>query len=210
VRLEPHQLAPVAVRPTAWGAVLAEARLLVSLAPRWRWPVLAAALVAAVPGPAGRLPAAIFLLLAAMLVAEVASRERAAGTRALVPVQPAVPRSAVLWKLGAVGLVLAALGLPGLVGALVDGGATAGLCWLVGLGFVATFAVGAGALSGGGRLFIGLFTALWYAALNGGGGPFDFSGRFAATAQPGVALGYLGFGVALVALAWLGERRAVL
>lgn len=160
-------LAPVAVAPGATGAVLAEARLIWESAGRSKWVLLVAAIVAAVV-PAAALPivGSLFLLLLVPLVSETACREDLAGARPLVLSQPAVPSSLILWKFAALALVLLVLGLPLTVRGLVAGGLQ-GVAVPLGLLFVAAFAVGAGSLSRGGKLFSGIYLVLWYMALNG-------------------------------------------
>ncbi|HRC85282.1 MAG TPA: ABC transporter permease subunit, partial [Thermoanaerobaculia bacterium] len=199
-------LAPISTSPSSARAVAAEARLIWLEARLQRWPLAGTALAAALPGSAGQLPAAIFLLLLGVVLSEVAARESLAGTSPLIHSQPAVPRSKLAWKLGASLLVSLLLGLPGELAALL-GGAAGGLAWLLGLGFVATLAVATGSLSRGGRLFLGLYTALWYLALNGKGGPFDFSGRFGTESRLGVAASFLAGAMLLMLLAQALEHR---
>ncbi len=204
-----RSLPPVATRP-GWGrALVAEALLLRAESPRLFWLVAAAALAAGIPGVAGKVPSAIFLLLLAPLIAEAASRERAAGAEALVFSQPSVPRSRTLWKAAAVAAFVLVLGLPGLVGAALTSPAAA-LGWLLGLLFVATAAAGLASLSRGGKLFLGLYTALWYVALNGA--PFaDFVGRLGPQPSLATPAVFASLGLGLVALAALVEsRRAAL
>lgn len=197
-------LPPVLCHPSAARAVLAEARLLGSSAGVLRFLLPPAALAAAIPGPAGLAGAAALLLLLAPAVAEVAAREKLAGTWPLILGQPGVPRSTVLWKLGAVLVFLLALGLPRFLTSLAHPQLALG--WLCGLVFVGGFAVAAGALSGGGKLFSGLYVALWYVALNGA--PFA---DFAAALSPAPALAtaaiYAAIGLACAGLAWALEKR---
>ncbi|HEX4951923.1 MAG TPA: hypothetical protein VF017_00805 [Thermoanaerobaculia bacterium] len=195
----------VTTRPGWARALAAETLLLRAESPRLFWPVAAAAFAAAIPGAAGRVPSAIFLLLLAPLIAEAASRERSAGAEALVFSQPSVPRSRALWKAASVAVFVLVLGLPGLIGAALGSPASA-LGWLLGLSFVATAAVGLGSLSRGGKLFLGLYTALWYLALNAA--PFaDFVGRLGPEPSLATPAAFALLGLGLVALAALVEGR---
>lgn len=160
-------LAPVVARPSAWTAVLAETRLLWETGGRAKWLVLPAVLATAlVPGDAARLGGAALLLLLIPLISEVACREDLAGARPLVYSQPGVPASAVLWKFAAVALFLLVLSLPITLRGVVAGDVRA-VAVPMGMLFLAAFAVGAAALTGGGKLFSGVVLLLWYVALNG-------------------------------------------
>jgi hypothetical protein len=191
-------------RTTAPGfarSVLAEALLVWATASWLKWLLLATAVGAAVaPAPVGSGFLAAFLLLLAPVIAECAARERLAGTAATVFAQPGVPRSVVLWKLGAVGGFVALLAAPALLRAFL-GGLAPGLALLLGLVFVATAAVGLGSLSRGGKLFLGAFTALWYMAVQKGS-PVDFTGAFGGVHLARSAVfAAIGCGLALAAAA---------
>lgn len=188
--------------PSAARSVLAEARLTWDAASLLKWPLLAAALVPPfLPAAAFPFGAAAFLLLLAPAIAEVACREDLAGTRALVFSQPGVPLSPVLWKAGALLAFVLALGVPCLGAAAVRG---RGVGLLAGLLFTAGAAAGLGALSRGGKLFLALYTALWYFAVNRL--PFaDFTGLFVEPSAPRAAF-YLSVGVLSVSAAWTVER----
>lgn len=201
-----HALPPVALRPTAWRAILAEVRLLfLGAAPVVRWALPPAALLAAAPAGAGLAGTAALLFLLAPLLAEVAARESLSGTTALVFSQPAVPLSPVLWKTAAAGAAVLALGMPRLLlTAVIDPGRA--LAFLLGLVATAAFAVGAGSLTGGGKLFSGVYVALWYVAVNGAP-ELDFSGAFAREPRPQVAAIFLLAAAVLLAAAFAVERR---
>ena len=147
--------------------------------------MLAASAVAlVVPGSGVAVPIAIFLLLLAPVVAESAARESLYGTGATVFAQPGVPRSAVGWKVAAVGAFVFAAGAPILLRSL-GRGPSHGLAMLLGLVFTAAAAAGLGWLTGGGKLFLGAYTALWYVAIQRDS-PLDFTGAFAK--QPDLVL----------------------
>jgi len=191
-------------RPGFLRSVRAEVLLLWQTAGWLRFLLPPAAIAAALPGPAGQAGAAALLLLLAPAIAELAAREKLAGTLPLLLGQPGTPRSLVAFKLAAGFAFVLALGLPRLLSSLPHPGLALG--WLCGLFFLAAFAVAAGALTGGGKLFTGLYVALWYTALNGA--PFA---DFAAALSPAPALAtsaiFAGIGLAVVAIAAAAERR---
>jgi hypothetical protein len=192
--------------PSAVRSVLAEARLTWDAASLLKWPLLAAALVPPfLPAAAFPFGAAALFLLLALAIAEVPSREELAGTRALVFSQPGVPLSPVLWKTGAILAFVLAFGLPCAVRATA-GSPGAGAAFLAGLLFTAGLASGFGALSAGGKLFLGVYTALWYFAVNRL--PIsDFTGLFSEPAALRSAA-FLLAGAAAVGLAYAREASA--
>jgi hypothetical protein len=204
VSFRPHRGAPTFVR-----AVFAEGVLLWQSASWIKWPMAAAALVSLfVPGSGATAPMAIFLLLLAPVIGEAAAREQLAGTGATVFAQPGLPRSRVLWKLAAIAGFVALAGAPVLLRSLVRG-ADFGLAMLLGLAFTATAAAGFGWLTGGGKLFLGVYTALWYVAIQRDS-PLDFVGAFGARPQLAVCAAFAAAGVASVVLAAAVEKaRAV-
>jgi hypothetical protein len=104
-------------------------------------------------------------------------------------------------------LFVLVLGLPALLRAFATSPAH-GVAFVTGLLFVAGFAVGAGSLSRGGKLFSGVYTALWYMVVAGhGAGPLDFCGAFGGGLGAGSRLAFLAIGAAAVALAAAMEQR---
>lgn len=200
------KLAPVTPRPSAFLAIAADAVLLWKTGSILRWAVVILVILAAVlPAAAAPMVGAGFLLLLAPLISEASCRESLAGAEALVFSQPGVPRSGVLWKLGSVGLFVVVVSLPFLLRALLTSPAQ-GFAALSGLLFVAALAVSFGSLSGGGKLFVGLYLALWYAALNRV--PYlDFCGLFGGDLGLPVRAAYLGAGAVFIALAMAVEAR---
>lgn len=196
-------LPPAVLAPSFGRSVLGEMRLLWASAGWLKWPLLAAALAAAVPAKPPRPAVAAFLLLLAPVLSEAAAREKLAGTVALVFSQPGIPRSRLAWKLAAALGFVFVLGLPGLASLALTSPSRAA-AYLAGLAFVAVFATAAGALTGGGKLFTGLYVALWYAAVNGGPA-VDWSGAFAPelTAAPYAFAAAAGV---LLVCAWVVER----
>jgi len=195
-------LSPVTVRPSARAAILAEARLVWESASIVKWPLAVAAMLAGLTP--GNFSQAAFLMLLVPVISEAAAREKLAGTGALVFSQPAVPRSPVLWKTAAVGLVVLALGAPLAVrGFLVS--PARGLACVGGLGAIAAISVGMGSLTSGGKLFTGLYLVVWYMGLSNLA-PADFTSALSARPEPVYAFLYIGVAAALVGAALLRER----
>ncbi|HEY3349219.1 MAG TPA: hypothetical protein VGM13_05540 [Thermoanaerobaculia bacterium] len=156
----------VAPAPSASRSVLADARLTWDSGGWVKWPLLVLALGSPfVPGAAFPWAAAALLLVLALAVSEVSAREDLAGTRGLVFAQPGVPASPALWKAGSVLVFTLAFGLPCAARAAA-GGPGAAAAFLSGLVFTAGIAAGFGSLTGGGKLFLGVYTAVWYFAVN--------------------------------------------
>lgn len=199
---------PVALDPSAARAVLAEARLSWDAGSLLKWPLLAAALAAPfLPAAAFPFGAAGMLLLLGVAISEIAARESLAGTRGLVFAQPGVPASPVLWKAGAILVVVLAFGLPCAARAFAES-AAAGAAFLSGLLFTAGLAAGFGSLSGGGKLFLGVYTGVWYFAVNRL--PVaDFTGLFSEPSAPKTAA-FLVAGAAAVGAACAAERLRAL
>ena len=199
-------LASGLAKPGMGAALLAETRLIWNSAPILRWALLAASVIGAVlPGEAASWAAAAFLLLLVPVISEAGAREALAGTDALVFPQPSLPRSPTLWKAGSLALFLLANSAPLLVRATFSSAAQL-VALVTGLLFVAAFATGAAILTGGGKLFSGLYLTLLYAAANRISAA-DFCGSFGGGLGPGVRCGYLLVGAAFVGLAMLVERR---
>ena len=197
---------PVALDPSAFRSVFADARLTWDSAAWVKWPLFVLALGAPfVPGAAFPWAAAALLLVLALAVSEVSAREDLAGTRGLVFAQPGVPASPALWKAGSVLAFVLAFGLPSAARAAFEGPA-AGAAFLAGLVFTAGTAAGFGSLTGGGKLFLGGYTAVWYFAVNRL--PIaDFTGLFVEPSAAKAAAFFL-VGIAAVGGAFAAERRA--
>jgi hypothetical protein len=116
-----------------------------------------------------------------------------------------VPASAVLWKAGAALVFALAFGLPCAARAAAQDPA-AGAAFLAGLVFTAGIAAGFGSLTGGGKLFLGVYTAVWYFAVNRL--PLaDFTGLFAEPSALKTGA-FLLAGAAAVGAAVAAESRA--
>lgn len=194
-----------AARPGSRLAIAAEALLVARSA---RLP-LALAFVASLVGSllapaAAQVAAAIALLALAVALAEVGARERIAGTLELVRPLPAIPAVVSLWKGGAAfAVVLLAIAPLALRAAFASPAAL--LAALLGLLFLATFAVGAARLSGSGRLLLGSYLPLGYAA-SSGLSPADFTGLVTGSSSLVRSALFAASGVALAALADVVER----
>ena len=190
-------LTPVSPRPAAGAAVLAEARLIWESASWIKWPLAVSAMLAGLLP--GNLAQGAFLLLLVPVVSEAAARERLAGTGALVFSQPSVPRSPALWKFAAVALLVLALGAPLVVKSLLVSPAR-GLACAGGLIALAAISVGMGSLSGGGKLFTGIYLAVWYMGLSNLAAA-DFTSALSARPEPVYCLIYICVGAALLGAA---------
>jgi hypothetical protein len=195
-------LTPVTVRPTLAAAIFAEARLIWESASLVKWPLAISAILAGLLP--GNFAQGVFLVLLVPVISEVAAREKLAGTSALVFSQPGVPRSAVLWKTAATALVVLALGAPLSVKCLLVSPAR-GLACFGGLLAVAAISVAMGSLTAGGKLFTGLYLAVWYMGLSGVA-PADFTSALSAKPEPVYCLLYIGVAAALVTTALARER----
>jgi hypothetical protein len=195
-------LTPVSARPSASGAIAAEARLIWEGASWVKWPLAVSAILAGLLP--GNLAQGIFLLLLVPVVSEVAAREDLAGTRALVFSQPSVPRSPVLWKTAALAVFVLMMGAP-MAARDFFASPLRGLACVAGLLAIAGAAAGLGALSSGGKLFTGLYVVVWYMGMSSA--PFaDFTASLSDKAEPVYGAVYLGVAAAIV-LAALGRER---
>lgn len=195
-------LTPIAPRPSVRAAVLAEARLVWESASWIKWPLAVAAMLAGLLP--GNLAQGLFLLLLAPVISEAAARERLAGCGALVFSQPGVPKSPALWKAAAVALVVLLLGAPLCVRSLMVSPAR-GLACVGGLLALAAISVGMGSLSGGGKLFTGVYLAVWYMGLSNLAAA-DFTSALSAKPVPAYCVIYICAGAALLAAA-VGRER---
>jgi hypothetical protein len=174
-----------------------------------KWPMaLVAAVSLFVPGDGSAAPMAVFLLLLAPVIGEAAAREALSGTGPTVFAQPGVPRSTVVWKTVAVAGFVALVGAPVVLRSVVRGG-DHGMGMLRGLAFAATAAAGFGWLTGGGKLFLAAYTALWYMAIQHDS-PVDFTGAFRARPDLALCAGFAAAGIASVVVAALVEKGRAL
>ena len=141
--------------------------------------------------------------LCAIALADVACREKRAGTTALVYATPGLRVRFVWWKLASAALVaFAFLAVPlGRAMALRPASAPA---LLVGVFFVAAGATSLGIMSANPKTFIVAFLTFWYVVLSDKGlsPALDFAG-WAGKATPAITATYGAIAVALLALAQL-------
>ena len=196
----------MSVRPSAWAAVLADAKLAWSGANWLRWPLVALSLAGAfAPTPAAGFLGVGFLLVLGLVISEAPARESLAGAGPLVFSQPSVPASPTLWKFASLAVFSFVLGAPLVVRSLTFGPAR-GVAFVTGLIALAGFAAALGLLSGGGKLFSVLLLALFYGLLNGAP-VLDLCGVMGGALSPLARLSYLGAAVFFVALSVARERR---
>jgi len=195
-------LTPVAPRPSAVAAILAEARLIWESASWVRWPLAVAAILAGLLP--GNFAQGVFLLLLAPVISETAAREALAGTRALVYSQPGVPRSPVLWKTAALGIFVLMMGAP-MAARDFFVSPLRGLACLAGLAAIAGAAAALGSLSSGGKLFTGLYVVVWYMGMSNATFA-DFTASLSAKPELVYSAVYLGIAALLLAAA-LGRER---
>ena len=83
-----------------------------------------------------------------------------------------------------------------------------GIAFFLGLLFIAVFSVAAATLSRGGKLFSGLYTALWYVSFSSREVDFfDYSGAFARQLNLAVPTIYFLAAVSLLGIALLVQER---
>jgi hypothetical protein len=180
------------------GAVLADARISISSAPLAAIAFIGIT-IATLAG--GHDVIAIAIAPAAIFIADIASRERRAGTTALVYAAPYLRERFVFWKLGtsvvvttlllAAPLVHTAITRPGSLLALV-----------VGIAFLSAAATSLGIISSNPKTFVVLFLSYWYIVINDKGQTpyFDFAGLYK-TPPAWVTLVYAALTIALIAAA---------
>ena len=177
-------------------AAIADAQLTVVATPL----IVVAAIVFAVI-PTAAMPFAF--AAAAILIADVASRERRAGTETLVWAAPRIREHFVAWKMAS--SVLVAL----LILAIPIARSSASLPLLAGLFFVCAAVTTLGTVSGNPKTFIVLFLSFWYLCVNDKGATpaLDFAGFFGV--HPAVSAAYAIAAAAALALtsAFAAARR---
>ena len=143
----------------------------------------------------------------AILIADIACREKRAGTTALIYAAPSLRTKFVLWKfLSTLFVATLVVGLP--VGRAIALQPSAALPILAGLAFTCAAATALGILSANPKTFIVLFLTFWYVATQdkGASPELDFAGWFG-TATPAVIAAYVLIGVAFLTLAQLFHAR---
>lgn len=139
----------------------------------------------------------------AIALADIACREKRAGTTALVYATPGLRTRFVLWKFAASLLVaLAFLGIP--IARAIALRPSSALPLLVSIVFLSAASTALGILSSNSKTFIVAFLTFWYIALSdkGASPALDFAGWFGKT-TPAVSLAYAAVAVAFLTLAQL-------
>ena len=141
---------------------------------------------------------------------DLGGREQRYQTVSLIFIspRPVVRPALATWVVGI--LVAIAAGLPVGVRLAVSWDFAGLAAWSSGALFIPAFALAAGTWTGGGKLFEGLYTFLWYA------GPlqhvplFDFAGSTAESVATGAWVGYGVAAAVLFGTALLGRRRLMM
>src|SRR6185503_4705361 len=139
----------------------------------------------------------------AIAIADVASREKRAGTTALVFAAPLLRTRFVAWKFAsALLLALAFLAIP--LARAIALRPSAALPLLTGVVFVCAAATTLGVVSSNPKTFLVAFLSFWYIATQDKGATpsIDFAGWYG-TATPAVIATYAALAIALLALAHL-------
>ena len=166
--------------------------------------------ICAVVAPAQALHESVLPLIfvgIVIAVADIATRDAAAGTTALLYSMPAVRPTYVPAKfLTAMSTAMVFLLFP--LGRLLLSDPAAALSLLIGGAFVAATAVSLGTLTGSPKTFTGLFLLFLYLVMSSKTSPgFDFAG-WNASATGGTRIGYLLATTILVAAAMVKQRLA--
>jgi len=179
------------------GAALTDAMMTFAITP-FAGIALIGIAIAALANPKS-LP--ITFAIAAIFIADIASRDRRAGTTALISASPRLRENIVPWKFASSSIVAAML----LVVPLVRNPISV----IIGILFIAAAATSLGVISGNPKTFIVLFLTFWYVVVNDHGKTksLDFAGFYAAPAM-GVTAMYVGIAmVFLVAAAVVRRTR---
>lgn len=113
----------------------------------------------------------ITFTIAALFIADIASRDRRAGTTALISASPRLRENLVLWKLASSSIVATILLIVPIVRNPIA---------IIGILFIAAAATSLGVISGNPKTFIVLFLTFWYLVVNDGGKTksLDFAGFY--------------------------------
>jgi hypothetical protein len=139
----------------------------------------------------------------AIALADIACREKRAGTTALVYATPGLRTGFVAWKFASTLLVaIAFLGIPIARGIALR--PTAAVPLLVSIVFLSAASTALGILSSNPKTFIVAFLTFWYIALSdkGTSPSLDFAGWFGKT-TPTVSVAYAAIAIAFLTLAQL-------
>ena len=143
----------------------------------------------------------------AIAIADVACREKRAGTMALVFATPALRTRFVLWKfLSTLMVATVMIGIP--LARAIAARPSAALPLLVGFAFTCAAATALGIVSSNPKTFLVVFLTFWYVTTQdkGASPSLDFAGWFG-TVTPVVIAAYAGLGLAFLAAAQLFHAR---
>jgi hypothetical protein len=152
------------------------------------------------------LPIRIAFAIVAVFIADVASRDRRAGTTGLIYAAPRLRERFVTWKLSSAAIVaLLLLIAPVLHTAIAQRARLLPL--IIGILFIAAAATSLGVISGNPKTFIVLFLTFWYVVVNDRGATkaLDFAGFFSTPAMGVMGL-YVGIAIGFVATAEVVHR----
>ncbi|MBV9067742.1 MAG: hypothetical protein JO093_23625 [Acidobacteria bacterium] len=137
--------------------------------------------------------------IAAIFIADIASRDRRAGTTPLISASPRLRENIVLWKFASSSIVAAML----LIVPIVRNP----IAVITGILLIAAAATSLGVISGNPKTFIVLFLTLWYVVVNDHGKTksLDFAG-FYGTPSIGVTAMYVAIAIAFVVAAAVVHR----
>lgn len=160
------------------GAALTDAMMTFAMTP-FAGAALIGITIAALVSPK-TLP--ITFALTAVLISDIASRDRGAGTTALISASPRLRENFVVWKFASASIVAAIL----LIAPLIQSGAKL----LPAIVLIAAAATSLGIISGNPKTFIVLFLTFWYVVVNDAGKtkPLDFAGFYGRPAMGVVAM----------------------
>jgi len=193
-----NSLAKPLVRPLAAipvrGAAMTDAMMTFAATP-FAGVALIGISIAALANPKS-LP--ITFAIAAIFIADIASRDRRAGTTALISAAPRLRENIVLWKFASASIVATILLIVPIVRHPIV---------IIAVLFIAAAATSLGVISGNPKTFIVLFLTFWYVLVNDGGKTksLDFAG-FYGTPAIGVIAMYAGIAIVFVAAAAMVHR----
>ncbi|HEV7573852.1 MAG TPA: hypothetical protein VGQ21_20350 [Thermoanaerobaculia bacterium] len=141
----------------------------------------------------------ITFAIAAIVISDIASRDRRAGTTALLSASPRLRENTVLWKFASASILAAMLLIVPLVRSPIS--------VITGILLIAAAATSLGVISGNPKTFIVLFLTFWYIVVNdhGKAKALDFAG-FYGPPPMGVVVMYVGIAMAFLATAAIVYR----
>jgi hypothetical protein len=184
---------PLAAIPVR-GAALTDAMMTFAMTP-FAGVALIGITIAAIATPQS-LP--FTFAIAAILIANIASRDRRAGTTALLSASPRLRENYVLWKFASSSIVAAILLIVPIVRNPIV---------LIAILFIAAAATALAVISGNPKTFIVLFLTFWYVVVNDAGKTksLDFAG-FYGRPLVGVLMMYVAIAIGFIVVAFTVHR----